>query len=209
MLKQQSRRLHHRDLRENQPQEIDLLQGQPLVALRHAGQDSPGHAEEQFGIQHIAQLEGKAPEIGVVQDGIVVDRGPLGSVGDHIGVGIIRGTELDGGDKQRPRQENPETQHDLDAGQGDVVAVPVKEVERAEDHRLHQQVQKHIVAVKIDVLAGGVVGVEIGGLCKGAEGQCQHERQHQHENHRRGKAVGFPRYPIESFHLHARFSLSI
>ena len=172
---------------QQQPQKVQLLQGEDRVALGRSPQDDADRAEEELRVQHIAELEGKAGKIVLRQDGPVPQRRALRPVGHEEGVAVARGAQLRRRDVRGAEDEGPDQQHPLHPVDPERIAVAVEEIARREEDRHDHAVDEDVVGIKLDVLPGGVVRVQNARLPEGRECKRQHEGEDEDQHERRGR----------------------
>ena len=109
-LKQLPAELDQGVVAQQQPQHIEALQRQPVIARRHARKHTAHQPENNLGIENIAQLEGKAAEI-AVQRAILPDGRLFGGIQDQIRIGIPRGSQLYREDEGDSKQKDHRHHH--------------------------------------------------------------------------------------------------
>ena len=189
---------------QHQPEEVHLLQGEDGVALRLPAQGDVHNAEKDLRIQHIAELEGKAVKIVLLQHGIIPQRGPLGPVGDEEGVAEHRASQLRRGDKDRAEGKKPEHQGVFHAEKADRLPVAEEEIARRQEDRLHDDVEKDIVPGKLDMLAGGVRRTQDAGLHERPACEVQGKREDQQQDTGRRSVFSAPLEIRSNFSLFMR-----
>ena len=202
-VKEQAADLDQRMPGEQQPQQVDPLQGEPAVALGHIAEQKTGGAEEQLRIQHIAELEREAAEIRLAERRPVAQGRAARGVGDQIGVAVNGGLQLGGRDESRAEQKSPEKQHALHAPQGEGTAAPVKQVEHAEIDQGEDAVEEDVVLPEVDMLPRGVVRVQACRLREGGKNERQQKTAEQHQDQHRRGLFQVPREAAPAPVLHA------
>ena len=171
---------------QKQPQHIEALQRQPVIARRHTRQYTAHQPEHDLCVENIAQLEGKAAEI-AVQRAILPDGRLFGGIQDQIRIRIPRGSQLHRKNEGDSKQKDYRHHHQFRPPQGKGPTVPVQQVQRGDEDKQHQGVEKNVVSIKFYQFSCRIVGADIAGLQTGKHGQEQHEGEAQHQHHRRAE----------------------